>query len=422
MFNSGKLYKYFDYLVNEFIINPIKTLSKGKLSSTIKEIKSNKIENDLGSILSHMERDSSWYAEEGIYPYILTFVSAPASFKKPRAKRLGEIEEHFSKQLDDPDYKVKLARLLMKSPWKKMRIDIEPLKSSMRNVFYSDLLYMTVNIRSTLCFYYLPVNPVYEYGKYPELYNSIKYKRELEDTLVAQRTLWYMYSTFNYQISKEINSISRTFESLTSHIRKEEFHQILDELTEITMGIDNRKISIAEVMEDPLNRKGSTLFAEMLSKSSKAFRLRLLYLTLNDKLERLDMLGLHVNQTANGLSSLVIQETTRATQFTIEILEAFIIGVYVAEVVHLSSPSWLEHLPSRPIVFLTISIAAPLIALPMITLIRKSMSRFRGRTPTWQEWVERIGLGLGLAMLSALAFILITQLHIFKNNPVLFLF
>ncbi len=298
-----------------------------------------------------------------------------------------------------------------------MRIDVEPLKSSMQNVFYSDLLYMTVNIRSTLCFYYLPDDPVYEYGKYPELYNSIKYKRELEDTLVAQRILWYMYSIFNYQVGKEINSISRTFESLTSHIKKEEFREIVDELTEVTMGIDNRKIAIAEVMEDPLYRKGSTLFAEMLRKSSRAFRLQQLYLILNDKLERLDMLGLHVNQTTNQLSSLVIQETTRATQLTIEILEAFIVGVYVTEVLHIAEPEWLEHLTSRPMIFLTVAIAIPLIALPLITLIRKSMSRFRGREPIWQQWVEKIGFGVGLAIISGLIFLTMNKLHILHKQP-----
>jgi len=143
-----------------------------------------------------------------------------------------------------------------------------------------------------------------------------------------------------------------------------------------------------------------------------------MYLTLNDKLERLDMLGLHVNQTTNELSSLVIQETTRATQFTIEILEAFVIGVYVAEIVKLSSPAWLDHLSTKPFIFFTIAIAIPLISLPLITLIRKSMSRFRGHQPVWLEWVEKIGFGAGLAMLSGLAFLVLRQLHFIKNNIV----
>lgn len=418
----SKLYKFFDHSVNSAIINPMKHISKQKLPLSNKDMQTSTLSDQLSSTISHIQRDDTWYAEEGIYPYVLTFVAAPKDFKKSGAKRLGEVEDHFSKQLENPNHKVKLARLLMKSPWKKMRIDLEPLKSYLQNVFYSDLLYMVVHIRSTLCFYYLPGNPGYEYEKYPELYNSIKYKRELEDTLASQRVLWYMYSTFNHKVSQEIKSISKTFESLTTHIKKEEFHQILDELTEITMGIDNRKIAIAEVMEDPLNRKGSTLFAEMVSKSSKAFRLRQLYLTLNDKLERLDMLGLHVNQTTNELSSLVLQETTRATQFTVEILEAFIIGVYVAEVVDLSSPSWLEHLSAKPLLFMVIAVATPLIALPIITLIRKSMSRFRGHAPTWQEWVERIGLGAGLIMLSILAFFVLRELHTFQKNPLLMVF
>ena len=417
-FGPGKLYNYFDNLINKTVVDPIKKQNQEKLSALLTKSDNAKLKNNLSSTLSHLERDNSWYATEGIYPYIMTFVSAPKDFKKPGTKHLSNIEEHFSRQLENPENKMKLARLLMRTPWKKMRLDLEPLKNALQNIFYSDLLFMAVNIRSTLCFYYHPDNPAYEYRKYPELYYSIKYKRELEDTLAAQRTLWYMYSTFNHKVSQEIKSISKTFESLTDHIRKEEFDQILEELSEITMGIDNRKIAISEIMEDPLNRKGSTLFAEILSKSSKSFRLRQMYLTLNDKLERLDMLGLHVNQTTNELSSLVIQETTRATQFTIEILEAFVIGVYVAEIVKLSSPAWLDHLSTKPFIFFTIAIAIPLISLPLITLIRKSMSRFRGRQPAWLEWVEKIGFGAGLAMLSGLAFLVLRQLHFIKNNIV----
>ena len=414
---SGKLYNYFDFLVDQTIVDPIKERSKEKLVYPFEVAKGSKLESEFLATLSHLERDDSWYAEEGIYPYILTFAAAPDFFKKPGAKILSEIEDHFTSQLDDPRYKNKLARLLMKSPWKKMRVDIDPLKSYLENVFYSDLLYMTVHIRSTLCFYYLPNDPAYEYEKYPELYNSIKYKRELEDTLVAQRVLWYMYSSFNHKVSMEIKGVSKTFESLTSHIKKEEFHQILDELTEITMGIDNRKIAIAEIMEDPLNRKGSTLFAEMVSKSSKAFRLRQLYLTLNDKLERLDMLGLHVNQSTNELSNMVLQETSRATQFTVEIMEAFIIGVYVAQIIDMSQPSWLQGLRSRSALFMIVAISTPLIALPLITLVRKSMSRFRGHSPAWQEWVEKVGLAAGLGMLSILILGILRELNYFQTNP-----
>ncbi len=116
---KGKLYKYFDYLVNDFITTPIRSSSKQKLVPLAKNKNLDKINNDLGSVLSHLERDSSWYAKKSIYPYILTFVSSPPRFKKPGCKHLSEIEEHFSNQLDNPDYRTKLARLLMKSPWKK---------------------------------------------------------------------------------------------------------------------------------------------------------------------------------------------------------------------------------------------------------------------------------------------------------------
>lgn len=421
-YGPNKLYKYFDNTVNKIIIDPIKNRTKENLLLLFPDNKiSEKLNNNIDSTLSHVERNSDWYAEEGIYPYVLTFVAAPSEFSKPNAKHLSEIEEYFSNQIDKTENKVKLARLLMKSSWKKISIDVDPMKSALQNVFYSDLLFMAVHIRSTLCFYYLPSNPVHEYEKYPELYNSVKYKRELEDTLVSQRILWYMYTTFNHKVNQEIKSISKTFESLTAHIKKEEFNQILDELTEIIMGIDNRKIAITEVMEDPLNRKGSTLFTDMLNKSSDAFRLKQLYQTLNDQLDRLDMLGLHVNQTTNELSSLVIQETTRSTQFTLEILESFFIGVYFAEIVELAAATWLEEHEIKTIVFFTLAIAMPLVALPLISLIRKSISRFRGSEPKWQEWLEKIGLGVGLAMLSGLVFLILVKAHIVSHSFLLIL-
>lgn len=418
-YSPDKLYRYFDIMINESIINPLKNLNKKKLTKYFKNYKIPEELNDkLISALSHLERDSGWYAKEGVYPYVLTFVAAPSEFNKPNAKNLCEIEDYFSDQMKKTGNKLRMARLIMKSHWKISQEN--PIESSIQNLFFSDLLYMLVHIRSTLCFYYMPSNPAHEYKKYPRLYNSIKYKRELEDTLVSQRILWYMYTTFNHKVGQEIKSISKTFESLTAHIKKEEFHQILDELTEIIMGIDNRKIAITEIMEDPLSSKGSTLFMEMLNKTSKVFRLKQLYKTLNDQLDRLDMLGLHVNQSTNELSGMVIQETTRATQFTIEILEAFFIAVYFLEGIELAAGEWLGHLGIKPIIFFILGISIPFIALPLITTTRKSMSRFRGRVPVWQEWLEKIGFAVSLTMLSSLGYLILTKAHILQQNPFIF--
>lgn len=402
-YGPESLYKYFDKMINETIINPLRSLSKNKLLKHLPNSRiPDKLYDELTSTISCLKRESSWYVKEGFYPYVLTFVAAPLTFNKPNAKNLREIEVNFTRQINDPENKLRISRLLMKSYWQNLNFETS-LNNPIENVFYSDLLYMVVHIRSTLCFYYLPSDPVHEYEKYPQLYNSIKYKRELEDTLVSQRILWYMYTTFNHKVGQEIKSISKTYENLTSHIKKEEFHKILDELTQIIMGIDNRKIAITEVMEDPLSKKGSTLFMDMLSKSSEVFRLKQLYQTLNDQLDRLDMLGLHVNQSTNELSGLVIQETTRATQFTLEILEAFFLAVYSAEIIELAIGKKLEEMEINTMVFFTLAIALPFLALPIISLIRKSMSRFHGRVPVWQEWVERIGFAVGLVMLSGLA-------------------
>jgi len=172
-------------------------------------------------------------------------------------------------------------------------------------------------------------------------------------------------------------------------------------------------MALAEVMEDPLSRKaGSSLFSELIFKTSEAFRLDALYSNLHDKIQRLDMLGMHINENIQEYSDMLIQEGTRSAQLTLEFLEALIIGVYSAELTHILGVRLGEegHRPfpyplSEWWSFFAIALGAFLTALPLITLIRSGRSKFSLENPPWLEFVEEYGKLIGPAILLMMVYL-----------------
>ncbi|MHB0975599.1 MAG: hypothetical protein ACYC1U_00205 [Candidatus Aquicultorales bacterium] len=336
------------------------------------------------------------------HPYVSTFISAPKSFKRSNLKDDGAVE-HFRCMVDR--HRGDFTKLLMKSKWAQTRSDWQPAVTAMENVFYSDLIHMSVHIRSTLCLYYTPSNPQ-ESSAFPELANACKYREELNDTLQRQRILWYAYVTSDHLVTRDIRRISAALETLKEQSLREEFPEVIEGLADVIRGIDRRKMALAEIMEDPLSRKGgNSLFTEIIEKTSSAFHLRSLYETLRDKVERLDMLGIHVSGNVQEYSNLLVQEGSRSAQLTLEFLEAIIIGYYVSELAHNALPEMnkvLEHFwwPQH-----VVAVGAFLTALPLITLIRKGRSRFSFKNPVWLEEFERIGIIVGPAILLAMLYL-----------------
>jgi hypothetical protein len=348
----------------------------------------------------------------------VTFLGAPPSFKLSGVEDATSLLNHFREMIKR--HEPELSRILMKSKWAEIRSDWGADGRSLENVFYSDLIFMAVDIRSTMCLYYKPTNAE-EYRLLPELAFGNKYREELCDTVMAQRILWYAYATSDHQITEEIRSVSQSLEVLKEESLDERFPELIEGLTEVLRGIDGRKVSLTEVMEDPLSRKGgSSLFASMIDRTSRAFNLDALYRNLHHKLDRLDMLGIHVNANVQEYSSLLLQEGNRSVQLTLEFFEAFIIGIYFTELVHMGVET-LElkeklnpGLHVVPVVFhawwayYVIALGAVLTALPAITAVRKGRARFAFENPPWLETVERFGAYAGPALLFGVLYSVLT--------------
>ncbi|MCK4268511.1 MAG: hypothetical protein KAX16_06735, partial [Actinomycetia bacterium] len=304
------------------------------------------------------------------------------------------------------------ARLLMKSKWTPLRADWGPIKDSLNNVFYSDLLYMAVHLRGALCAYYVPANSSEDYRHCPELLGSSKYREEFKITLSDLRVLWYIYTMQNQLISRDMVNISEHYEHLRARSREENFNVIFEGLNHITTTIENRKVTLAEVMEDPLCRRGgSSLFTEMLDSASRAFRLNELHDSLKHKLERLDMLGLHVNEGIHEVSSLIVSESSRGAQTTLEILESVIVGVYAADLTMFAAESYetVHHKFPFPLeawwAFALVGFASFAVALPWVTLIRKFRTRIQISEPPFQEKLESVLATIGPLGLAAMAYL-----------------
>lgn len=349
------------------------------------------------------------------HPYVSTLLSAPSPFKDPASTQPGQVIEHFSATFER--YKKDLARILMKSKWAVIRSEWEPTVRALENVFYSDLVHMAVHIRSTLCLFYAPGN-AREVQLIPEMANVYKYLDELSDTIQWQRILWYAYATSDHLVTQDIRSISAALEVLKEKSLEEEFSEVIEGLADVTRGIDHRKIALAETIEDPLSRKGgSSLFFDLIEKTNHVFHLDSLYRNLLHKVERLDMLGMHVSQNVQEYSSLLVQEGSRSAQFTLEFLEALIIGIYGAELVHLGLS---EHRPfpfENWWIFYAITLGGFMTALPFISLIRKGRAKIAVRDPKWAEVADKIGVLVGPAILLTIAYMTTVSSTLFRPFP-----
>jgi hypothetical protein len=336
------------------------------------------------------------------HPYVSTLLSAPSPFKNS-ASTPDQVVEHFSNTF--ARYKKDLVRVLMKSKWVVIRSDWEPAIRSLENVFYSDLVHMAVHIRSALCVYYAPGN-ANEVRLVPEMANVYKYLDELSDTIQWQRILWYAYATSDHLVTHDIRSISAALEVLKEKSLEEEFSEVIEGLADVTRGIDHRKIALAETIEDPLSRKGgSSLFFDLIEKTNHVFHLESLYRNLLHKVERLDMLGMHVSQNVQQYSSLLVQEGSRSAQFTLEFLEALIIGVYGAELVHLGMSEPRPFPFENWWIFYAITVGGFLTALPFISLIRKGRAKITVKDPKWAERADQFGVIVGPAILLTIAYL-----------------
>lgn len=197
-------------------------------------------------------------------------------------------------------------------------------------------------------------------------------------------------------------------------VESEKFYEVLEGLKEIVQGIDNRKTALVQVMVDPQSRKGgSSLFTEILERTTSCFHLTELYKNLRNKLDRLDMLGIHIGEALHECSQLRVAEGTRSTQLTLEFLEAFIVGFYSAEVTHYIGLQFGEgHLPfplSEWWVFYAMGAGAFLTTLPWLTMVRESFSHFKVKEPRWFSIILKFGSVIGPALLSAIIYLTIME-------------
>jgi len=409
--HHGHMFEYYVFVTNEVYLGRLADAISGHpalrayMSSTERRRDraslNERCRNEIVGGLSNLSMDQSLRAL-GEHPYVSTFLSAPAQLRDVNANRAAE-------QFGDAlmHYQQDLVRILMKSKWAGIRHDWAATSGALDNLFYSDLIYMAVDIRSTLCVYYVPTNTA-EYFLVPELTHGYKYLVELNETLQEQRILWYAYTLYDSTITQDLRSISAALDGLKEDTLNERFNEVIEGLTEVIRGIDRDKMALAETMHDPLSRKaGSSVFGKLIEKTNDAFQLSTLYSDLSDKLERLDMLGLHVAETVQQYTSLVLQEGTRSAQLTVEFLEAFIIAFYFSELVHLSYPEAAKEeifALSHWWGFYALVLGVFLAVLPAITLIRRSRSRLAFSNPSWLDQLEGAGMLVGPAILLGLVY------------------
>lgn len=409
---------YFDFLLGEFLKNIKGVIKSGNhdhlqrffsrqgKDRRPRELSELRMQEQFIYSLANLSVLQHWQAPER-HPYVTTFIGCPAP-GSPDSCSLASVSQGFEEITEG--HRADIAKLLMKTKWAGLRWGTwRPLETALENVFYSNLIYIAIHLRGTICLYCVPPNSA-EYLERPELKHSYKYREELRNTVENQRMLWFAYKMFDALVTSDIATISQSFTTLKEETGREEFQSMIEDLTQVIQTIEGRKLEVAEVMEEPFTRKGgSSLFSEMLERSSKAFRLEELYTNLCHKLERLDMVGIHVNETIHEYSNIMVQEGTRSTQLTLEFLEAFIIAFYAADLTHLIGLQYGEGEFPYPISeswsFYTIAIGAFLTALPIITMVRKSRARFPVRDPSWLERLEKVGIIVGPAMLLCILYL-----------------
>lgn len=238
-----------------------------------------------------------------------------------------------------------------------------------------------------------------DFDKWPGLKHSYKYREELSNILCGQRLMWYAYNMHDHKVTTTMRELSGQLRRLMKNVDDEKFREVIKGLEKIVTRIDDTKNELAQLMVDPQSRTGGTsLFADILNRTSSSFGLPELHKNLNYKIERLDMLGIHVGEVVHEASQIRVAEGTRSTQLTLELLEAFIIGFYAAEVSHwmpfkeiaLWNTWWISPL---------IGTGAFLTVLPWLTLVRKSLSHFPPSEPTWLKAFEKAGVFVGPGIL-----------------------
>ncbi|MBI4743668.1 MAG: hypothetical protein HY776_02430 [Actinobacteria bacterium] len=417
--SDGETYlcKYFEHIIQNVFLKNLKEvlaqdrnilqfINRPEQRQTSERKNGTSKEQLISSLLNLAFQNPSLTIEE--HPYITTFLSAPAFFKKPEARETKELVEHFRAMIKK--HREDLARIQMKSKWAEIRSNWRPAISVLENVFYSDLIHMSVHGRSTLYLAYTLSNAD-EYRLIPDLASAYKYRQELNDTLQAQRILWYAYVTSDDLVTQDIRNISAALETLKERSLKEEFPEVIEGLADITRGIDHRKVALAEIMEDPSSRKGgSSLFSELIEKTNRAFYLKILYENLHNKVERLDMLGMHVVENVQEYSSLLVQEGTRSAQLTLEFLEAIIVAFYITELTHISFGEEKRGIPpfeEQSWAYFVVAIGVFLTALPLITSIRRGRSKLYFENPQWLERLENFGKIAGPALLFVVTYLTI---------------
>ncbi|HEB12191.1 MAG TPA: hypothetical protein ENI11_00755 [Actinobacteria bacterium] len=403
---AGKepLYGYFAHIINNLLGEPLVKIYR----QVDKEFMESSVRFDL-TANSHIENlpspalDDKWHAKEGQNPYVSIFL--PHYGEPDEGMSFDDLSTMFKAQLELQ--KAEFSRILMRTTWARVRDDWAPIAKARENVFYSDLLHMGIHLRGAFCYYYLPTTAT-GFKKFPELRNSYKYREEMGRIISDQRLLWYAYNRFDDIATKQIEERSKEFKVLMRYVRDGHFPEVIEGLEKLVRKIDYLKSSLAQIMVDPQSREGgSSLFAEILDQTSLSFHLPELYRNLRHKLDRLDMLGLHVGETLHECSSLKVAEGTRSTQLTLEFLEAFIVGFYTSEITHYIGLQYGEGKFPLPLswwpIFYLIASGSFLTILPWLIMIRKSFSKFEIAEPRWLRRFTKIAAVVGPTILGIIA-------------------
>ncbi len=406
---GNNLYAYFVHVINERLANSLKTVYQTA---------------DVGGLPSQLLFDK-WYVKEeqderqdlelereqdGQHPYVSIYI--PYYEERDKDQSVSQLKEQFKTRINRQR---ELMRMLLRTSWTHIRQDWSPLKQAIENLFYSDLLHISVHLRASLCYHFLPTSKE-TFTEYPGLLHSYKYREELNNIICAQRLLWYAYNLYDHKVTEDMKKHSQTFHSLMDQVKSEHFRSVIEGLKNVVTNIDDRKNELAQLMVDPQGRKGgSSMFTEILDQTAKSFGLSELHTNLNYKIERLDMIGIHIGEALHEASQIRVADGTRSTQLTLELIEAVIVGFYMSEIAHglkfggsLWHQSWLF-----PLIGLTVFLTS----LPWITWIRLTLSKFPTVEPPWLKRMMEFGAVVGPLILFSIAGTVVYQNN--KSLPIM---
>ena len=348
--------------------------------------------------------------QDGQHPYVSIYI--PYYEERDKDQSVSQLKEQFKTRINRQR---ELMRMLLRTSWTHIRQDWSPLKQAIENLFYSDLLHISVHLRASLCYHFLPTSKE-TFTEYPGLLHSYKYREELNNIICAQRLLWYAYNLYDHKVTEDMKKHSQTFHSLMDQVKSEHFRSVIEGLKNVVTNIDDRKNELAQLMVDPQGRKGgSSMFTEILDQTAKSFGLSELHTNLNYKIERLDMIGIHIGEALHEASQIRVADGTRSTQLTLELIEAVIVGFYMSEIAHglkfggsLWHQSWLF-----PLIGLTVFLTS----LPWITWIRLTLSKFPTVEPPWLKRMMEFGAVVGPLILFSIAGTVVYQNN--KSLPIM---